>query len=271
MPTPKPNRHSAVLFLGGGRITSALCAGLRLAGDRREIVVHDRNPEKVRELKRQSGVRAANDLRTAIERASIAVLAVRPASVREMLAEVRATGVTAGLFVSVAAGVPLNNLRTALPDARWVRAMPSPVCRIARGLTSVCFDRGAGESERAQVLDLFRRVGECVEIPERQFDGFTATFSSSHGYHAVKTLAEQARRAGLDRKTALTAAAHALCDGIQYWRDSGASLEALLHEAATPGGTAAATMAAMNRAGYARVVAKGLMAGIGQAQRNAKK
>jgi hypothetical protein len=75
----------------------------------------------------------------------------------------------------------------------------------------------------------------------------------------------------LDDKTALLAAAHALGDGILYWRESGLSLDELLAEAATPGGIAAATMAAMDKAGYGRAVAKGLAAGIGQARRNAKR
>jgi pyrroline-5-carboxylate reductase len=271
MPAQKVYSRSAVVFLGGGRITSALCAGLRLAGYDRPIVVYDRNPEKLGALRRESGVMAARDLKSALERMLMLVLAVRPASVTGMLAEVRASRVAPGLCVSLAAGVPFKRLRAALPGVPWVRAMPSPVCRIARGLTSLSFDRGVGEGDRAHVLDFFGGVGQIVEIPERQFDAFTATFSSSHGYHAVRTLAEQARRAGLDRKTALSAAAHALCDGIQYWRDSDASLDELLHEAATPGGTAAATMAAMDRAGYARVVAKGLAEGIKQARRNARR
>ena len=41
-------RTKATVFLGGGRITGALAAGLRLAGYEREIIVYDRNPEKVR-------------------------------------------------------------------------------------------------------------------------------------------------------------------------------------------------------------------------------
>jgi pyrroline-5-carboxylate reductase len=267
---PKDKGQSSVVFLGGGRITSALCAGLRLAGDRREIVVFDRNPEKLGALRREFCVVAARDLKSALERASIVVVAVRPASMAEMLAEVKASGAPQVLYVSLAAGVPLRNLRAGLPKVRWVRAMPSPVCRMARGLTSICFDRAVSKQDRTRVRELLEPVGEVVEIPERQFDAFTATFSSSHGYHAVRTLAEQAHRAGLDRKTALMAAAHALCDGIQYWRESGSTLDELLHETATPGGTAAATMAAMHQAGYARVVAKGLAAGIGQARRNAK-
>jgi len=108
-------------------------------------------------------------------------------------------------------------------------------------------------------------------LPEHQFDAITATHSSTHGYHALAALAKAAQEAGLDRKTALIAAAHALSDGILYWRESGLSLHELLHEAATPGGIAAATMAAMDKAGYARAVRKGIRAGVEQCRQNAKR
>jgi len=260
----------AVAFLGGGRITSALTAGLRLSGFRERIVVYDRNPEKLRTLRQGSGVEIASDPQSAIEQAETVVVAVRPGSVKNLLAEVAACSIVRGLCVSLAAGVPLKNLHRALPQARWARAMPSPVCRIGRGLTALCFDKAVPKKERRRVRDLFARVGQVIEIPERQFDAFTATFSSTQGYHALASLAQAARQAGLNHRTALAAAAHALADGIAYWRESGVSLDELLHEAATPGGIAAATIAAMDRAGYARVIAKGLKAGIAQARKNAQ-
>ena len=154
---------------------------------------------------------------------------------------------------------------------RWGRAMPSPVCRIGRGLTPLCFDRGVKKSERTRVREIFEQVGPVLDLPESQFDAITATHSPTHGYHALATLAAAAQAVGLDRKTSMVAAAHALCDGIIYCRESRESLGQLLHEAATPGGIAAATMAAMDRAGYARVVASGLKAGIAQARRNARR
>jgi len=153
---------------------------------------------------------------------------------------------------------------------QWVRAMPSPVCRVGRGLTALCLDRRVHGKQRAAVVRFFRRVGQVVEVPENRFDLFTATYSSSHGYHALARLSEAARHAGLDRKTSLIAAAHALADGILYWRESGLSLDQLLHEAATPGGIASATMEAMDRAGYPRAVATGLAAGVARARKNAR-
>jgi pyrroline-5-carboxylate reductase len=261
----------AIVFLGGGRITSAIAAGLRLAGYEREIVVLDRNAEKMRGLRREAGVEIAGDVKSAVERAGVLIVAVRPAAVAGLLKEVAECGVPAGLCVSLAAGIPLAKLRRQLgAPVRWVRAMPSPVSRIGRGLTALCFDRKVAQRERNQVRKLFAQVGQVIEVPERSFDAFTATYSSSHGYHALASLAAAAQRAGLDRKTALTAAAHALSDGIAYWRESRQPLAEVLQEAVTPGGIAAATMSAMDRQGYARVVAKGLRAGIEQARRNAK-
>jgi pyrroline-5-carboxylate reductase len=254
------------VFLGGGRITGALVAGLRLAGYSGEIVVYDRNPGKLREAR----VETAPDLKSAVLRAGIVIVAVRPASVAGILEEIAACGVRAPkVCVSLAAGIPLRRLRGRL-GARWVRAMPSPVCRVGRGLTALSFERGVTKRERRRVRELFERVGTVLEIGEKQFDAFTAVYSSSHGYHALATLTKAAEGFGLDRATALTAAAHALSDGIRYWRESGRELSELLHEAATPGGIAAATISAMDATGYARVVRKGVRAGIRQARLNSK-
>src|SRR6267154_860526 len=59
-------RTSAIVFLGGGRITSAMTAGLRLAGYREKIVVYERHPEKLRTLRRESRVETASDLKSAM-------------------------------------------------------------------------------------------------------------------------------------------------------------------------------------------------------------
>jgi len=148
--------------------------------------------------------------------------------------------------------------------------MPSPVCRTGQGLTALTFDRAFSRAAKREVTDLFGRVGSVLEISERQFDAFTVTYSSSHGYHALATLAAAAGTLGLDRKTALTAAAHALADGIRSWREGKIPLDKLLHEAATPGGIASAVMNAMDAASYSRIIERGLQAGLSQARKNSK-
>ena len=266
----KGARKHAVVFLGGGRITGALLAGLRLTNYDRPIVVHDRHLQKLRQLRIQYRVEVEPDLRRAVEQAHLLIIAVRPDSVRELLQKIGQA--RPAIAVSLAAGIPLKNLRVWMGrPARWARAMPSPVARSARGLTALAFDRDVPAAARREVRDFFAHVGQIFEIPESQFDAFTVTYSSSHGYHALAALADAAVKLGLNRKTAMTAAAHALADGILSWRESNISLDALLHEAATPGGISAATLASMGKSGYKRVVERGLRAGMNRAKKNAKR
>jgi pyrroline-5-carboxylate reductase len=262
---------TATVFLGGGRITGALVAGLRLAKYDKPIVVHDRHPSKMRQLKKQFGVAVEANLRRAVKQAGLLIIAVRPDSVRELLFEIGSIDRPLTL-VSLAAGIPLSKLRARLRSpVRWARAMPSPACRSGLGLTALTFDRIFPRKAKAEVRSFFERVGTVLEIPESQFDAFTVTYSSSHGYHALATLAASAQKLGLNRKIALAAAAHALADGILSWREGKIPLDQLLHEAATPGGIAASVMKAMDASGYNRSIQQGLRAGMARARKNAKR
>ncbi|HKN36664.1 MAG TPA: NAD(P)-binding domain-containing protein [Terriglobales bacterium] len=260
----------AIVFLGGGRITSALVAGLRLSCYRASIVVHDRHPDKLRALKRQHRIVAEPDLQRALRQADLLVIAVRPSGVAQLLRDIGQIDQPV-VAISLAAGIPLRNLQRQIrAPVQWARAMPSPACRTQRGLTAVTFPRGLPAAARDEVRALFARVGDVREIPESRLDAFTVTYSTSHGYHALATLAGAAERVGLDRKSALIAAAHGLADGILLWRDGNISVQELVHEAATPGGIAATVMEAMDKAGYAGMVERALRAGLARAKANAK-
>src|ERR1700678_729024 len=150
---PRTKKKAAV-FLGGGHITGALIAGLRLSGYDGRIIVHDRNPEKLQALRRKFHIEVAGDLKSAVAQADLLIVAVRPASVAEMLDEVTRSGAIkkSTLAISLAAGIPIKKLRARLgPPVHWPGAMPSPVCRIGRGLTAVAFDREVSKRSRNQV------------------------------------------------------------------------------------------------------------------------
>ena len=266
------DRHSlnSTVFLGGGRITSALIAGLHYAGHNKPIVVHDHKARKLQQLKTRYHVGIESNLSRAVRQASLLIIAVRPDSLDELFNQIGKVKrpVTA---VSLAAGVPLAKLRARLgPSVRWARAMPSPACQSGNGLTAVAFDGSVSSTARRAVKELFAKVGSVLEIPESQFDAFTVTYSPSHGYHALATLAASAEKLGLPRKAALTAAAHALADGILCWREGRTSLQNVLNEAATPGGIAATVMASMDAGGYRRIVERSLRNGLQRARKNAK-
>lgn len=258
--------RETIVFLGGGRITSAIIEGLKRAESQHRIVVHDRHANKLVTLRRRFHVRVETDLHRAIADATMLIVAVRPDSLLAVLHRVgRIEWPVAA--ISFAPGVPLAQLRWQLgPHAQWLRAMPSPACSGRRGLTALAFDGGVSAAVKKRVRRLFASMGSVLEIAERKFDAFTATYSVSHGYHALFVLLSAAMKLGLDQKTAEIAAAHALADGILCWRDGRGSLEELLREAATPGGIAATVISIEESGGYSRLIERALRAGLARAR-----
>ena len=265
---------NAIVFLGGGRITGALVAGLRHAGFRGRIVVCDRHAKKLRRLRSRYAVHSQPDLCRAVADADLLLIAVRPPDVLPLLARIAAIGPLPrrAVAVSLVAGVPLRALRRALgPRVEWARAMPSPACRKARGLTALAFDRGARMASRRRVQDVFERVGAVIQIPEGEFDAFTVAYSTSQGLHALAARIRAARKIGLSVRTASAAVAHALMEGARAPGEGEASLEELLAEAATPGGIAAAVLDTLRAGAYERLVERAFRAGLSRARKIAKR
>lgn len=261
---------NATVFLGGGRITGALVAGLRHASFRGRIVVCDPHAKKLRQLRGRYAVQSQPDVRRAVADADLLLIAVRPADVLPLLARIAATGALPrrAVSVSLAAGVPLRALRRALgPRVEWARAMPSPACRNARGLTALTFSRGVRMASRRRVQELFERVGAVIQIPEREFDAFTVAYSTSQGLHALAARIRAARKIGLSARTASVAVAHALVEGARAPGEGDASLEELMVEAATPGGIAAGVLDTLRAGAYERLVERAFRAGLARARK----
>src|SRR5260370_33955135 len=103
---------STVVFLGGGRITSAMLAGLRLAKTGHRLIVHDRNPSKLRDLKKRYAVAVEPDLNSAVKQAGGLIVAGRPTPVREVLRAI---------------DNPIGNMHRPLPPAGLPARHPPPL------------------------------------------------------------------------------------------------------------------------------------------------
>ena len=136
------------------------------------------------------------------------------------------------------------------------------------------FDRGVSRKVNAGACaNCLSAWEQVIELPESQFDAFTATYSSEPRLSRAGDVGE-GRAATRDwiARTALTAAAHALGDGIVYWRESGKSLD----ESAGGSGDARRDCGGDDggdgsRRGTRGRSSSGIRAGIKQARRNAKR
>ena len=165
--------------MGGALLRGALQHGVLKASDIHILV---RREEQCKALTEELGVVGFTTLPNVNEYNTI-LLAVKPQvlpSVLETLKEVPYGTV----MISVAAGINLDTLDAAIPQANWFRAMPNTPASIGAGMTALAGDDVHTDLGR-DVQALFEAVGEVAVVSEADLDRLGALSGAGPGYMFV--------------------------------------------------------------------------------------
>src|SRR5262245_58485598 len=123
-------------FIGAGQMAQALARGFVRSQQcsAGEILAYDPVPAAADAFSTAiPGVRCAADNRAVVLESQVIWLAVKPQQMSAALASIQGVASPDKLFVSVAAGVPLARLVSALGTGRVVRVMPNTPCLVGFG------------------------------------------------------------------------------------------------------------------------------------------
>ena len=200
-----------IAIIGGGSIGEALLSGLLRAGRQvKDLVVAERMPERAKYLADTYSVRLAS-VGGAVDNATFIVVAVKPADVESVMAELaRATAAAESdtaeqVFVTVAAGITLTYVESKLPAGTpVVRAMPNTAALVGAGVTALAKGRFVTDQQLDEVSALFDAVGGVLTVPEAQMDAVTAVSGSGPAYFflMVEALVDAGVAVGLSRDVA---------------------------------------------------------------------
>lgn len=136
--------------------------------------------------------------RTAVTGAGIVLIAVKPAMVPDLLAEIADALEPDAIVVSVAAGVPVSRFEELLPaSVAVVRSMPNTPAIVGKAVTGVSAGTRSTHEQVALVRELFETVGTVVEVPESQLDALSTISGSGPAY--VFFLIEQLTAAAVSK------------------------------------------------------------------------
>ncbi len=267
-----------IAIVGGGGMGEALLAGLLKGGRQvKELVVAERSAKRAEYLAETYSVLVA-PLAAAVENASYIVVAVKPADVESVVAEIAEAASNADsstveqVLVSVAAGVSTAFFEARMPAGfPVIRAMPNAPALVGAGVTALAAGRFATEEQLTEVAGLFERVGAVLRVSEPQLDAVTAVSGSGPAYFLlfVEALVDAAVAGGLSRSVATSLAvqtmagtAEMLLDRMDAGRQQSArgparpdTTAAELRAVVTsPGGTTAAGLRELERGGLRAAV-----------------
>lgn len=179
-----------------------------------------------------------------------AILATKPAVIPAAGALVAEVGIPR--VVSIAAGVTLASLEAVLGDrCAVIRAMPNTAVLVGAGATAIAAGHRAGPDDLAWADGLLSTVGVVVTVGEDKLDAVTGLSGSGPAYVflVAEALTEAGVLNGLDRATAESLVAQTLLGSARLLTETGETAAALRAAVTSPGGTTAAGLLALERAG----------------------
>ena len=255
----------SVGIIGAGKIGGSLLVRLAESGDF-DLAVSDIHPEQLEPYKKH-GIRTTASNRELAEGSEIVVVAVKPWDVAQVLTEVSpAIEDTDRAVTSVAAGVSIARITEKLPPGTPVlRVMPNVCASVGLG-SAVVTANEPGRDMLPTVMDIFRHVGDVMELPERLFDAATALHGSGPAYVALfaDALIQAGVREGIPRDVARRLVVETIGGTSVLLKDR--SAHQVRDEVMTPGGTTAAAFVAMEKAGFVAAVYDGVNAATERAR-----
>ena len=236
----------------GGAIIQGLLAGGRVAG--KNLVYYD--PDRTRQTQMdQLGVQAA-PVPAAVMQAQVVLLAVKPQVMDQVLGGIRGAARPGHLIISIAAGLTLKALETALPQSRVIRVMPNTPTLVGAGMAALAPGSRATPEDLALALEIFEALGRAVVVEERLMDAVTGLSGSGPAYVAVflEALTDGGVKMGLPRPLALLLASQTVIGAARLCLEKEIPPGMLKDLVTSPGGTTIAGLHVLEEGGFRGLV-----------------
>jgi pyrroline-5-carboxylate reductase len=266
----------AIAILGAGSMGRAILQGLlsphvHVATG---IRVTNRRVEAAADFDTESRVTAwvtsenpeAN--REAVRGATVVIVAVKPAGIVEMLAEVADDLDDDAVVVSVAAGITLAQLQEAAGAQRAVmRAMPNTPAQIRRGVTGISVGPQVTAAQQELVESVFATVGSLVVVGEERLNALTAISGSGPAYvfYLIEQWEQAAREQGFTQAEAALLVRETVRGAAELVIASGEQPEELRRRVTSPNGTTERAIATLEQAHLAELLESAMTAAMARA------
>lgn len=260
--------EDSLAFIGGGNMARALIGGLLAAGRAPGTLrVSDPLGEVRRRLQADfPGIAVVADNAEAAHGAPTWVLAVKPQHMREVARHLaRLAQDQRPLVVSIAAGIRAGRLAAWLGEGvPVVRSMPNRPALLGCGISALFADAAVTPEQRARAAAVLAAVGESLWVEDEDLmDAVTAVSGSGPAYVflLVEMLEAAARAEGLDASAARRLAVETVHGAARMARELEEDPATLRGQVTSPGGTTAAALEVLERAGIRATFAAAVRAG----------
>lgn len=265
-----------IAVLGSGSMGTAILAGLLKSGFAPgAVTVSTKTQASADRLADELGITAYSleshsdaNSRT-VAGADIVLVAVKPAYVAEVLAEVNNQLKAGALVISVAAGVTIDTMQAVTrSDVAVVRSMPNTPAIVGRAVTGLAQGSRASAGHLALAIELFETVGSVVVVDESMIDQLSTISGSGPAYvfYLIEQFTAAAQSMGFDEATARSLVEQTFLGASELLAASAKSPAELRRQVTSPNGTTEKAIAQLEQGNLQQLFEKATAAALARAK-----
>ena len=254
-----------IAFIGPGVMAEAMVASLIDRGGLppNQVRMSGPRPNKLERLHEQYGVETTTQNREAVAGASTVVVAVKPQSLDEVLADLQGSLPEQTLAVSIVAGATLSTLASGLGHPAIVRAMPNTPGQIGEGITVWTTTAEVSEAQRQHARDLLGALGSEIEVEEEDYLDMATALSGTgpaYVYLFIEAMIDAGVHMGFPRRIAEQLVLETIRGSLMYYEHTPNHPARLRNQVTSPGGTSAEALYFLEKAGFRTALARAIWA-----------
>lgn len=242
-----PLRDATIATVGSGVMAESMIAGLLRAEQVRpeQIVASHPRAERRSELIASYGIRAVEDNASAVEKADVVVLAIKPQMIVRVGRELAPALRDGQLVISIIAGATTRALSNVLHHRQVVRSMPNTPAQLGRGMTVWYATPDVSATQREQASVLLGSLGAELQVDDEKLVAMATAVSGTgptYVFLVMEALIDAAVHLGFPRHIAHDLVIETLEGSTVFAKSSGMHPAQLRNMVTSPGGTSAAAL-----------------------------
>lgn len=247
-----------ISFIGGGVMAEAIISGIIDAGlaTPDDIKVGEPLESRRQHLTDKYGLTSSANNNMVLEGVELAILAVKPQSLQEVLADIRPY-MDNHVVMSIVAGATIDTLTKGLDHTAVVRVMPNTPAQIGAGMTVWTASPEVSAKAMGTVRSILGTLGDELHVgDEKLIDMATALSASGPAYVFlfIEALVDAGVYLGMPRSVAHQLAIQTVAGSTRLVQESGRHPAELKDMVTSPGGTTAEALRTFEQRGFTGIV-----------------
>jgi len=262
-------------IIGAGAMGEAIIGGLIRQKLTHPENIHASEPriERCEELQNKYSISVSSNNLEVIKEVDVVVLAVKPQRLEKVMHELSGLIPPKAVLISIIAGASIEKISKGLQHKSVVRTMPNTPGQIGKGITVWFASEAVDEQQLAKAKLMLQALGEDIQVDEEYYLDMATAVSGTgpmYVYLFMEAFMDSAVHLGFSRHIAEKLVIETIRGSVDYYESQSVHVADLRNKVTSPGGTSAAALYYLEKAGFRTAVSRAIWAAYERSQQLGK-